>query len=118
MSTYRLPERTAILELTDTAFAGAEIKVRASVPLRMVKSMKNLDLDAALSAFAEYGLISWNLADAEGKPLPATVDGINELDPGILRAIIEGWAQAISGEVPLPLGPRSDDGDTSEALPA
>lgn len=57
-------------------------------------------------------LISWNLEDEDGQPMPHTVDALLALDPEYTRAIIGGWVDAVTG-VSAPLGAPSNDGGLS-----
>jgi hypothetical protein len=109
---FILPERTAILELLDTEYAGAEITVRLSVPLSVVKAISNrpADVDGIAEACAIFGdkvLVSWNLANSGGE-LPANGDGMAALDVTLITAIFDGWVRALRG-TPAPLGEPSSD---------
>lgn len=61
-------------------------------------------------------LISWNLEDEDGTPVPADENGIASLDVGMMAAIAFEWLQGVAG-VPAPLERPSLNGHNSvEAL--
>ncbi len=126
MAEFVLPERTVTLRLEDTDYAGAEIVVRISMPLRfffkadaivaqMRANPRDLEhLEEAIAFFVEHGLVSWNLVDRSG-PVPPTAEGMaDHLEPGIIGTIIAGWLSAVA-QVPGPLASRSPAGATSRA---
>lgn len=50
-------------------------------------------------------LVSWNLEDEDGKPVPATFKGILGEELGFMLKIIQAWVRAITGvSAPLPNG--------------
>jgi hypothetical protein len=58
-------------------------------------------------------LISWNLEDEQGEPVPATADQLAEEDVFLLIAIVRGWMNRGIG-VSGPLVQHSSDGVPSE----
>jgi hypothetical protein len=55
-------------------------------------------------------LISWNLEDGDGNPVPPTAQGLDEFpDSQLMSAIVNAWMQAVSG-VDDELGKDSDSG--------
>jgi hypothetical protein len=61
-------------------------------------------------------LVSWDLEDAEGKPIPATKEGLHELDLEFVMALITEW-QTVIGGVSQSLGKGSVSGGTSPVPP-
>ncbi|MFG3510252.1 hypothetical protein ACGF5F_32670 [Streptomyces sp. NPDC047821] len=57
-------------------------------------------------------LISWNLEDEEGQPVPTTREAILEQDQGLMLAVLNAWIDGITG-VSAPLGPSSPAGEPS-----
>ena len=69
-------------------------------------------------AFAK-ALISWNLEDDAGEPVPATVQGIEEFPDSVLMSkIVNTWVRTVSG-VDDELGKGSSSGGPSleESIP-
>jgi hypothetical protein len=64
------------------------------------------------STFAD-ALLDWNL-EADGQPVPATLDGLNTLDTDFVLEVITAWMNAVAG-VARPLARPSDDGAPSVA---
>jgi hypothetical protein len=61
-------------------------------------------------------LISWNVEDDNGNPVPATFEGVCTQDSAMVMAILSALRQANSG-VPDPLPQPSPSGETSLAPP-
>lgn len=57
-------------------------------------------------------LVSWNLEDEDGTPIPATPDAVLEQDKDLMIAVLNAWLDALNG-VPAPLEPNSPDGEPS-----
>ena len=45
-------------------------------------------------------LVSWNLEDEDGKPVPATLNGLLAQEMGFVLKIIQAWVRAITGVLP------------------
>ena len=69
------------------------------------------DVDVFEGLFATFAgaLVSWNLEDDEGRPVPATLDGVKAQDVDFVMPIVNAWFKAIAG-VASPLGPPSSAG--------
>jgi hypothetical protein len=104
---FKLPERTYVLHFEEgTYLDGAEIKFRATPVGALVKISQAKGFKDLAKFLPEY-LISWNLEDAEGNPIPATEEGIIEhLEEAVLAAIVHEWVMAAKG-VTAPLNPAS-----------
>ena len=107
MGVYVPPERTA--KLTFDAFPGAEVTVRLNSSVGEVLDLLTLNDDSVegrLRAYVPFGdqvLISWNLGDREGNPLPANGQGMLAIpDAKLANAIMRGWTEATQGVGPLP----------------
>lgn len=57
-------------------------------------------------------LISWNVEDELGQPVPPTLDGIKSQDLDFNLSIVNAWTTAMAG-VPAPLEQPSTDGGPS-----
>jgi len=114
---YQLPEVAAQLEFED--YPGLTATVRIS-PLPfgtyfdavgLVFELGDDDVraqfDAIVEMFGPY-LVEWSL------PEPATTEGLRAQPYQIVLGLARAWVRAIP-EVPVPLGRRSSDGDTSDA---
>ena len=60
-----------------------------------------------LKAFAEV-LVSWNLENTPGEPVPATYEGLLKQDPEFIGLVIGAWFDAIVG-AHVPSGPPLDE---------
>lgn len=65
-------------------------------------------INAFFEDFAEY-LVSWNLEDDDGLPVPATVEGLQAQDLPFVMEILEGWLDTVA-DVDAPLGQPSSSG--------
>ena len=117
---FQLQRRLARLTFEgNTPLVGAEVMVRLNVPLADVLSLQEYDEStevkdhlAMLRLFSEKVLVSWNLEDDEGQPIPTQPDGMLRIPTEETVLIISGWVEAL-GKVPSPLGQKSSDGITS-----
>jgi hypothetical protein len=57
-------------------------------------------------------LVSWNLEDESGQPVPATPESLLSQDSDMVLAIVKAWNSAMS-EVPAPLPEPSSAGGQS-----
>jgi len=119
---YKIPNtgRVYHLQFADEDMAGLEITVRA-IPIGRYEASE--DGDNVLEVFAE-SLVSWNVEDAEDRPVPATIEGIKLCDTAwLVQRVLPQWRRTIlgyndplvvssnggqpSGPVPLPMAPPS-----------
>jgi hypothetical protein len=70
------------------------------------------DNDRILDLFVNH-LVSWNLEDLAGQPVPTTREGINSQERGLIAQLIAAWQIAMS-TVPNLSPPESSSGETSE----
>ena len=122
---FRIPARTARL-VFEGDYAGAEVVVRLDLPIGQVLSFLDQSLSAEdgqtpatakanlilLQRFAATALISWNLENDEGQPIPATAEGILQVPVVFAQLLLAKWAEAISNP-PDPLAGVSANGSTS-----
>lgn len=62
------------------------------------------------------GLVSWNLEDEQGSPVPTTMDGVDELELTTVMAILNEWLENMTG-VDDELGKDSTSGATFPGRP-
>ena len=112
---YRPATRTALLEFTGTEYAGAWVRCRLSLPLKKVLELQGFqetDIRAAIELFGRDILMEWNLEGEDGQPLPATVEGLLEMDMAFVQCVIEQWVSAVA-QPPTPLAVPSGNGSMS-----
>lgn len=111
-------------------YAGLSVSAR-SLPLgKFMKMGKLVDVDVAnptgddfetleelFSLFLE-ALVSWNLEEEDGTPVPVTREALYEQDLAFVLMLVVVYMDAVSG-VPAPLDGTSPDGGRSlaESLP-
>ncbi len=114
---FKVPKRTAVLKF-EGDYEGAEVKIRLDAPIGTFLEIQDLvTAGKQLEVFAVFGdelLISWNLEDDKGKPLPATGTGMKALPIAFGNVLIAEWLEAIQN-VPAPLAKTSAAGSTSAA---
>jgi len=112
---FRLPKRTALLTFVGD-FEGAEVRCALDVTLRIALQIDELRESGPhqemLRLFAEAILMEWNLDDDDGQPIPPTFEGMQDLSPPFLSAMIGAWSSAM-GEPSPPLAEPSNDGAMS-----
>lgn len=105
-----------------TEWAGLEVRLRGLsvdglTKLATLADLKDVDSDDFSPEMIEklepvwqvlaYGLISWNLEDENGEPVP--VDSFRGEDMGMLLAILNEWSETVGG-VTAALKARSSGG--------
>jgi hypothetical protein len=68
-------------------------------------------MDELYTLLARY-LVTWNLTDRAGAPVPGTVEGMRTQEWRLMRTVIWAWYRALI-EVPSPLPQPSGDGEQS-----
>ena len=95
-----------------SAMSGAKLTMSAENIEEGVDAVNDL-----LTMFAD-ALVSWNLEDEDGTPVPATLDGLLDQDNEFAMRIVHTWMEIIAG---APAGLKKDltNGETSqvESLP-
>lgn len=105
----------------DTGFEGLEVAARGAdvatyLDILRYKSTNDAeDTVAALHRFAGL-LVSWNLEDDDDQPIPATFEGMQQVDNQIVTAILNAWTEKVAG-VSGPLAGRSTSGGPPPTLP-
>ncbi len=118
MGGFKLPERTARIDFSQSDYAGAEVYVTLKIKIGTFREWEQIRADADIDSVADIILTlvkSWNLEDEDG-PIPLTRDGIDRIDDlAFLLAIMDGWRGAIAGvtEVEADLKAPSSNGITS-----
>ena len=66
--------------------------------------------------FAQFAalLVSWNVEDDDGAPVPATLEGVLTQEPAFVQSVIRMWVENIT-QAPPPLPGGSRSGGTSAA---
>lgn len=115
------------LEFEDPELKGLVVQTRGvatGLVLPIAGFMEELDKDGAeftpedmrkisevFDVFAQ-ALIKWNMEDLDDKPIPATREGIGQVDLELMLAIAMAWLQTIFG-VSEDLGKDSSSGEPS-----
>lgn len=122
---FRLPERTIDLEFEDGPYQGLVVVARLNVPLETYYYFADwadrpstgkaamTEFRDVMTTFGEQAIVSWNLLDHNGQPVPADGVGIHKLDLGASMQLMQAWTREV-GRVPLPLASRSKSGGTSK----
>jgi hypothetical protein len=115
------------LKFEDAAMTGLEVLAK-SVPtgdfLDLMEAAGKMDLTSQdfdpedlkavrvlIEGFAK-ALVSWNLEDEDGQPVPATLQGVRDQELDFLLPIVTAWMDAVAG-VSASLGKASGSGGTS-----
>ncbi|MCM8555340.1 hypothetical protein [Streptomyces sp. STCH 565 A] len=115
---YRPKRKIFKLDFTGTDWEGLEVSVRG------MTFGEELDLDSkdfTVEVIAEtlsMLLVSWNVEDDQGAPVPATIDGLRTQDTRMVTAILTALRQANSGvAAPLPTGSPSGGPSPEASIP-
>jgi len=77
------------------------------------------DSAASMKRLGE-NLLSWNLEDDNGQPIPATPEGLTQIDQGLARALNNAYVDALVGvhdADPLPQSSPSGEPSLVESVP-
>lgn len=93
---FRIQKRTARLVFSGD-YDGAEVVVRLDVPVGVFISIQdcvaNSEQLLVFDIFGEKVLTEWNLQDDEGRTIPATAEGMQEIPLNLANLIIEQWVE-------------------------
>lgn len=100
--------RTQTVKLTwaDGEFAGLEICTRRVSMEKLLELMPLMDADpdsgdteALRSMFLEVGgrLVSWNLEDESGEPVPCTPETFLAQDVDLVKEVVSVWTAKVAG---------------------
>ena len=116
-SGFRLPDRIAVLDFSDTEYDGAEVRLLLNVPLGLAFQIQDLVEEGKeremVSEFANSVLVGWNLVDNDGNDIPSDAGGMQRIDSAFLTTVMQKWSEVV-GQPPSPLSETSEDGNTSE----
>lgn len=101
-------------------YDGLEVMVRSLTMGQLIKARSGKGDDGKdgteeLVELLAERLVSWNLEDENGTPVPPTLDAIRGEDNDLVFAIINHWTDAIGG-VKAPLPESSPSGEPSPAV--
>jgi hypothetical protein len=120
---YRPRHKVFKLVFADPEMDGLIVRVRAIRIGEMRELLDLADLDTSYLQPGDAGkasrmfemfadaLISWNVEDDQGSPVPATLEGISAQDGDFIQAIVKEWLNIF--KVAGPLGNGSSDGGRS-----
>lgn len=108
----------------DHKYHGAEARLRgmsftAYMAATGLDGGEGEDIAASMKRFVE-SLVSWNLEDDQGRPIPATTDGLKQVDQALARALQGAYVDALVGvhdADPLPESSTSGEPSLVESIP-
>jgi hypothetical protein len=112
------------LVFEDEEMAGLEVRVRSFSIGTMLEVGELSDLMGRkitpedmprvqkLFSVLAQALVSWNVEDDDGAPVPATLEGLTAQEDTFVFAVLSAWIDAVSG-VSAPLPQTSSDGQSS-----
>jgi hypothetical protein len=115
---YRKVPTVYHLTFADPEYDGLEVVMTSIKIGKIRKLMRVLDeegrtqeqMDEMFNLIDE-GLVSWNLEDENGQPVPTTVAGIEDQELQFILDILETWLDGMTG-VNDDLGKGSSSGET------
>ena len=114
---YTLKKRRLVLKFEESAFEGAEVVCNLSAPVGLVQEVRETageDLAHFHKLMREQVIISWNLEDDKGTPIPLSEEGFGQVDHNFVMTIVGAWGRAI-GNIDSPLDSGSNNGFTPGA---
>jgi hypothetical protein len=125
---YRRTRNIYKLTFADGEFEGLEVRAH-SLPTGQFLDLAGLadladskkfskddigKLEGLFQGFAK-ALVSWNLEEEDGTPIPATLEGVKGQEIEFILTLIMEWMGTIGG-ISDPLASRSTSGETSLEL--
>ena len=87
------------LEVMARSVSVEELLKITGLANQMTSKPDNKQVEALFGFFAKR-LVSWNLEDEDGKPVPATLKGLLGEELGFILNIVQAWVRAITGVSP------------------
>jgi hypothetical protein len=117
----RTPKVYKLAFADDTDYPGLEVAVRGMSLGQLLQARASTDDSDAVADMVELladRIVSWNLEDEQGRPVPTTREAMLTEDADMILDICSQWQQAIAG-VSAPLVSDSSSGETSavESIP-
>lgn len=114
----RVKRRQYKLVFQDEALAGVEITVRSLTSGQLIELQESGASHEKLTKMLAEQLVSWNVEDEDGTPVPATLDGIRSLDLGFNKTVIDVWTDAVMGvKAPLPQSSNGGHPSVEQSIP-
>ncbi|MFC7817550.1 hypothetical protein ACFUTR_23250 [Streptomyces sp. NPDC057367] len=116
---YRPKRKIFKLDFAGTEYEGLEASMRGptvgeEIEFNTLRGKEGTGEE--VFAFLTRLLVSWNVEDDQGQPVPCTFDGVCTQDSAMVMAILNAGQTAASG-VSDPLPQSSPDGEPSPAVP-
>ncbi len=110
---FNAAPRTVRIDFSpDHPYHGAEARIR-HMSLGEWEAVIESDDDSAVEEMAKR-LVSWNFTDDNDEPIPATREGLRQVDTSLVTALKMAWIQSLTGVHDAdPLAPSSPSGEPS-----
>ena len=118
---FRIPDKVAVITFEGTDYDGAEIRAKLNVNFRYFSEIQSAIAEdntnglKVAELFGDHALISWNLEDNAGDPIPANAEGMTMIPVELVNLMVGNWAEAVS-DIPDPLEKTSSDLNTLAQL--
>jgi len=109
-----MPVKTAPLDFTEDGYPGFTAQMRTNAPFSLVrKTYETKDEEEAREGYLKL-FPGWDFVDDDGKPIPHTVEGFDEIPADLLRVMLHRRVEAVKEAVmPGPLGDSSSKAPSS-----
>lgn len=119
---FKRPQRTVVVEFDEgTDWYGAEVVCRRDISLGQLRRYEEAEgaglkgQEDIIRDFVDEVVVSWNLEDDEGEPLPKTGDSLLAWPFEFTALLLRNWLIGAT-QVGLPLGEPSANGRQLEAV--
>ena len=118
---FRIPDKIAVITFEGTDYDGAGIRAKLNVNFRYFSEIQSAIAEdntnglKVAELFGDLVLISWNLEDDAGDPIPANAEGMTMIPVELVNLMVGNWAEAVS-DIPDPLEKTSSDLNTLAQL--
>ena len=113
----RVKRRQYKLIFQDEDMAGVEITVKSltSGQLIELQEAQSSGIHEKFTSMLAEQLVSWNVEDEDGTPIPPTLEGIRSMDIDFNNRVVDAWTDQVFG-VKAPLSQSSSGGRPSVEL--
>lgn len=111
---YTPPRKVYNLTFEDPDYNGLLIQARGLTVEEVAQVgrwQQDVEGDEASYTLFASKIVSWNVEDPPGCPVPTTYDGIKSQDEAWALSVLQAWLGAVTG-VGAPLGRGSTNGET------
>jgi hypothetical protein len=122
---YMVPTSNALLVFENNEFEGAEVRCIFDVSFDVFFMYQRLaaqkDIEAIRATLVQFGdeiIMSWNLEDKDGKPIPVSGENLCKQPIKFGGALLRNWIGAMTVPPPVPPSTSGEPSAVATTAPA